>query len=724
MVDKALIDKAVALLSGRFSGRSSFGEIGDFLADRAPYDDLEPHELKEVVLAAQEQLGKATARQVTNTQADRPAGNGRAPRQRNWGNAPVPTAPYRFVTIEDTVVDGKPSPRNEPVPDGVSAKIKVDWIAESPLLIGEAAKNGNGVGPMRLGGYGPFVIPGASLRGMIRAATEIVALGKLGFANLHHHYGLRDFEHKYYAEESGISNVGKVMAGWLRRKVVDGKEIWELEPLGPNWAHIALKNMRFAGRDWVKGGLDQKYAAVGMRRGSIYDFSKTHKFTSRRTDDHGKLVTEPGGSEDGVFVFSGKLPPNGEKKFEYVFFDEPVGPPVRISEAKKEVFSRFYSRPSKNIVEPDGNWKVLKPTFDQGGRLPVFYVGDPQKQGEDFFFGLTRLFKLPHKRSVAAVVEASHKAHYPKHDLKSPAAYSPDFVENLFGYVVERDAVGLLEDERLETGLGARKGRVAFGFAHLADGEPTPRISEPMEVVQMAPRASYAPFYLRGATTKDYSADANPKLSGRKRYLPRTANADFSASMARIKAMGDGPGNAEMKSSLSFLLPAAGRQEVRFCSEIRLHNVSKSELGAILFALTHGGDPERKSRHMLGRARPFGAGQIRAELVDLVVTENDGGACRAGVDPKPYLKDFVAAMKVEVPNYPDIPSIREFLGLAQPAKDLQLDYLSLKPFGDIRKMVRPEKSDKNSLPATGPQERAKDGRLLPSPERKLTWSFD
>ena len=741
MPDQILIDKAVALLSGKFNNRSDLEAILDFLVERAPFDDLEPDELEEIGRAACARLSPTPQRGANQRAQGRgaPAAGG-ATRAREWGNAPKPSAPFRFVDLADQVTDGENQPYNTPRPDGLSACIDVTWVAETPLLIGEENEKTKMVEPLRLGPNGPFVIPGASLRGMIRAATEIIALGRLGFANLHHRYGLRDFDHRYYAAAS-VSRVDKVKAGWLCQKGKGKNAEWELTPLGDNWAHVEIDRIPFAGSDWKGRDLPAKYGAASMVKGQLFEFGKIHMFSEITLNNNGRRSVSPEKSgQSGVYVFSGKVPgKDSNKRFEYVFFDKPIGSPVEITAAKRTLFERLYSKPSKNRLEADGNWKIIKKTLEAGDRIPVFYVGDPAHQGDDFFFGLTRLFKIPHKYSVGDVVRRSHERHLP---LTDAGAFKADFVQNLFGYVVERDEAGLAAGERLKTALAARKGRIAFSFARLAAGEPQPRLSEPIETIMMAPRASYAPFYLRGAEDKDYSADRPPRLAGRKRYLPRGRKIDFAEALAQIRAMGEGQIAAvrassrsgqvsdDVKTKLRFLMPATGRQDISFTSQVRLHNVSKEELGAVLFALTHGGDPQKICRHMLGRAKSFGAGQIRVAEAKLTVTANSDGESKKDVEHKPYLDAFVAHMKKGATKYPDIPSIREFLGASIPAEvEKQHDTLAYMPLADfnaIRKKVKPLKPRETSggiVPgeraARGPDEKKGDGRLLPVPERQF-----
>lgn len=778
-VNDELVDKAVTALSGKYHRDSNLEDLIDFLVVSPLFDAMDGDEIEPVAKAAQQRLPPG---RVKSTSGGRLSGG---PPNGGRGTAPArhvrkdlaPSAPFRFVTLPDQVVmPERATPLDRPIPDGFCAEIAVEWAAETPLLIGRENGQSGVVEPMRLGASGNYVIPGASLRGMIRSAVEIVAHGRLGSANLHHRYGLRDFEHPTYADRSPVSRVGDVNAGWLTWQGEKGAECWRITPC--TWSHVVIDDLLESNlghwpvhrrQEWIGLSLREKYAALGMLAGATFDFTKTFGFT-RVADDNGRKVVRPGGPLKGVPVFANKLPgKDGKKRFEYAFF-ESTGTPAEVKAEIVATFERLYSKPSKNKPKPDGSWKDLRPTLEGGGRLPVFFVGDLDTQDEGFFFGLTRLFKVPHERSVGALLRESQPHQWPReirNEKGEVIGYEADFVESLFGYVAEKDDVGLSQGERASPNAVGRRGRVAFSFARLVAGQ-TPRLSPKPEVraVMMAPRASFAPFYLRSPGEKDYSADDGKplKLAGRKRYLPRHETGHMDAALTAIRDMGErqvqlvqqGQGGRPVKDDvltrMRFLLPD-GKPDLRFSSTIRLHNVTAAELGAVLFALTHGGDCEKPYRHMIGRARPFGAGQLRVASARLSVEANSGtsdlikepkgeevttgdgrrGFCPSGEEPaernashKPFLNAFRDFMRGQagLAAFPDVPALREFLAAADPTETTGLatglDYLPLRDFNDFRKAVKPLKPANKGGAAAPPHKFAqdKDGRLLPAPVSK------
>jgi CRISPR-associated protein (TIGR03986 family) len=763
-VNEKHVERAIVDLQAKFGPQSKVADAVEFLTGFPVFDCMDEEDIEQIAREALKRLGSAPQPGTGPRPGPRPGPMPVGRRRRGTTDA-TPMAPFRFVELPDDVampLDGETPSLCVPRAGGVSAKIEVEWVAETPLLIGEE-KSGV-IEPLTLAG--DYVIPGATFRGLIRAGLEIVAHGRLGAANLHHRYGLRDFDHPAYAERAPVTRVGEVNAGWLVKipdPADDKKKIWAIAPLGNRWDHVLIDNMRgragMADREsWIKKSLLDKYALAGMRRndGKI-DFTRTQKFGTRTSDAFGRRLTIPGGTNDGVLVFSGKLPgSNGNKKYEYVFYGN-GGAPVPLTPAAVRLFKLLHCKPSKNKEAPDGSWRDLVDTFEAGLRIPVFYVGDLAAQGRDFAFGLTRLFKVPHERSVGDVL-AAQPAHRVKPEAIAGGAYPADFVENLFGFVVEPDEIGLGEGDRAATDSVARKGRISFGFGWpVAGGKPT--LSKEIRAVMMAPRASYAPFYLRSGAEKDYSAVQSPKLAGRKRYLPRRTDKESLADiLAWIETMGQRqirmieeqsrrPVSPDVLTRLQFLVPMQGTSELRFRSEIRLHNVSAEELGAVLFVVTHGGDPAKPYRHMIGRARPFGAGQIRVASARLMVTPNDAAAAvlvrppeereladavgRTGFCPAgdggtsashlPFVDAFIASMKARggrLAPFPKVPAVQEWLGTSDPRltpKREEFDYMGLKPFAAIRKEVKPVKSGE------APSQEYSADRLLKTPKVDGFW---
>jgi CRISPR-associated protein (TIGR03986 family) len=661
-----------------------------------------------------EERDEAPPRQAQR--ADRHGTGGRArhetPVDRQCHKALSPSAPFRFVALNDRVelaTAPELGPLDQPHPDGYCGRIEVTWTAETPLLIGQETESGVVV-PMAFG-EGNWVVPGASLRGMLRAVLEIITFGRLSRLNAHRRYGLRDFNHPDYAGENSRYPVGKVTevkAGWLSRREAQGdesqekKEVFSITPC--EWSQILIEKEWDSGKrdPWICWDLKDKYQKFLMyEAGNLYIFNKALTF-SNSSDHNNKrtLKIDQDGSIEGVLVFSDRVPGTGgrnSKKVEYVFHD-PVGTAWDLSEESLRQFRLMYSKPAKNKSEPDGTWKKLQETILAGRKVPVFYVGSLEDQENKFAFGLTRLFKVPHRFSVGEVL-ARTEAHASKPVRSESGVSNLDLVETLFGYVLEDDQFEGADEQHRSI---ARKGKLAFSFGTIDSNRTPVKESCIMSTVMMAPRPSFAPFYLAGPL-KDYSDD-DARLAGRKRYLPRYpggASCETIEPMlkrqienirnnTRNKNQGDNP---KVQTNLRFLVPDQGRKEFSFTSTIRLHNVGREEIGAVLWALTHGrrqDEPKNECRHMLGRAKPFGAGQVRVDHVALTLRANRPGAPAEPIaDLSPFLAAFEARM-MERGEWRNSDPILDFLACSRPGEITEgLDYLPApKEFSALRRAVQ------------------------------------
>ncbi len=751
-----------------------------YLDDKA---EAERTDYPAIIALAAERLSKqAVPPQVAQAQTVKssPVGRRKATSERPSGILPErSSAPYRFIAIPDQVVAAQPEtlgPIDRPLPEGYCATIEFELIAETPLLIGGPSqprgdndRASNAVLPLKIGNQ--YVIPGATQRGLIRSAVEILSYSKLTQANLHYRFGLRDFVHPVYAEH-GVSKPASVHAGFLTiRKsqetdesdnITDDREVWQITP-AKDWHPVLIESLGEIGADasdvkaiqrngktvlpWSSKSLEDKYKSVGIWKASgartlcpptLFNFRKLPPNQYGET----VFVADKAGATRAMFVASGRSP-DGKKKHEYIVVPDDRASAIPIDRDTVELFERMYTEPAKGARRTAiGSWKTLE-RLARGAGVPVFYIGSPDGKAGDgqFFFGLTRLFKIPHRHSVGDVLRRQ-AAHTPKARMRPGADGKPvlegyanvDFTESLFGYVMEPGDLGIKKaDSSTAPNAVARKGRIAFAYGYLSRGTPA-EIRE-QSAIQMSPRASYAPFYLRSqkGATKDWSDDTS-RLAGRKAYFPRFETPPSTAAAmkafdafqeAQEQAIREGNNNRpisqEIYSQLSFLVPKSGKPLVFDCC-IEMRNVTAAEIGAVLYALTHGGDGQRRFRHMVGRGKPFGAGQMRLGTVAFRPQPNDPAHAAHGAllkppeadelfDPargfgwlgkgdtslKPFLDAFEGFMRESLgkATYPMVEPVQQWLGMADPsqaagqAKAERLGYrpyLGTAPFPGYKKL--------------------------------------
>lgn len=526
-------------------------------------------------------------------------------------------APYRFVPLNDRIATFDTPDLDRPLEDGLSAELIVQLKVETPLLIGAGEENDT---PFQLS-PGRWAIPGASLRGMLRSELEILTFSRLAQFNRRHRFALRDFDHERYfnfAQRAERRGTDGLKAGWLVSTSTDGD--YAIVPCR-DWGRVPIDSIVGRTENWASRGRHAKYVTAGAGDWKSSDL-RHPQFFRQTTGDRGskeyRLVRsqtgqgDKGGLLEGFIVVGGPLPGGGgQRRYEYAFFDDNPRPePVPIGKEAWALFEAVNPLPSRrDVTEPANAWDELKWLVDEGASIPVFFSGDLCEQGADFSFGLTKLFRLPHARSEDDLLPDAIKLR-----REPDGSYKADFVDALFGHVHEEADFASPAAEGQPA--AALKGRIAIGFAEPSEGSSFALWPEgPVQTIQGTPKPSFAPFYLVGRH-KDWS-DPDARLAGRKRFLPRRGQESEEEaceglhqllkkqSDAYREATGSDPPEA-VGSRLRFLRPKSGKG--CFEAKMRLHNVRDYELGALLWALTFGGNVG--CRHMLGRGKPFGAGQI------------------------------------------------------------------------------------------------------------------
>jgi CRISPR-associated protein (TIGR03986 family) len=580
---------------------------------------------------------------------------------------PPRRAPYNFVRLNEVVL---PSPvgahpdHGRPVADHLCGELEVLWEVETPLLVGGTANSE----PCRVGAGGRYVIPGASLRGLIRAALEIAAYGRLNFVD-DGRFGLRDFEHVSWSDVVG--DVRRIRAGWLTKSRERGT-LREVQ-----WGRIEITELcralqetepNMTCTEWQRGSLAKRRAwleAAGLAgpvelvsmplketdtvdRRPRYSLAKLH---SRRQSDAvpGHLVVAGAAERDEE--------QESNKKTEVVFLHQ-VKDTIQLDAATMARFIEIQVVDgNQHQGAPEANWSYWQPKFEAGLPVPVFFCGPAN--GPPAAIALSRLMRVPFKHTVRELRERSQKP-------ADPPGADLDFVEALFGWVPEQ---GVDKPDRAPREQ-AWRGRVFFRHAELAD-EVAPEDLVTRNGVTMQPRASFYPYYLRpadGAQARhpvDWSND-KARLAGRKRYPARNRAAEKEDFVRAPQAAR----REEQECRLSFL-PATPTQPLRFVSRIRFHNVHPAELGGLVFALTFGqhGQADQGYRHMLGRAKGYGFGQLRVSVATVRRLERNDG--QDAPDLAGCLRDFqgwaleqLRARGVAAARYEALPEIAELLAMA------------------------------------------------------------
>jgi CRISPR-associated protein (TIGR03986 family) len=548
------------------------------------------------------------------------------------------TAPYNFVPLSDKVFFppwADQVSHDIPFSDGESGEIEVTITAKSPIFIrGHENKeefcNHNGT----------YYLPGSSVKGMVRNVLEIMSFSKMKFAD-DDTYAVRDLRNRDLYMYRMTPE--KIHCGWLK-KTADGYIIEDCGKPG-RIKHEEIDkifNINFASR--FKAGTfgdkasdktaEKKYNLLPEKSSMVHSFSYLKKDIAKREI----YRYDKNGSKKGTLVFTGQPSARKEpadkkasgKVYEFVFFEKISDLKVSPKSMKDFLFAYFDGRTTEPKKSTD--WKYWEQKLNDASlpeeerKIPVFF----QKSGlEILHFGLSYLYKLPYNHSVRGGIPPVHK------DSRN------DLAEILFGYIDDKKSL---------------KGRVQF--SHFVATDSCEELDEKMEVLG-TPRASYYPNYVRQEDGKLFATFMDPSfsISGWKRYPVHKTIQSYPLPTSK-------DGEVNMKVVTVFTPLNAGAV---FAGKIRYHNLRRSELGALLSALTFHDIPG--CYHSIGMAKSLGYGKIALTI--------------SGIETRSYLKDFETEITSSIPGWSQSEQLTELLSMAteQDNKDnSELRYMKLEEF--------------------------------------------
>jgi len=527
------------------------------------------------------------------------------------------TAPYNFVplsaqicTADDLGLKNLP-PQDQPETDALSGVIGFTLKCNTPLLVGDGGKDAK---KFTRDPDGKPIIPGSSLRGMLRNVLEIASFA--GFARFvdDHRVGVRDLGSRLdYPISKTIDNgvyAPKTRAGWLKLsngKIeltkcefgrIDHDDLNEFEKKFSERASALAeetdqdkRNAEQLQNAFIHTGVKslsqilfvQDEPAAHEHRGKKLYYRRAAKTQSEAERNSDKAVSQ----KRGTLVFTGLPGPN--KHMEFFFFDK-AQQETPLPEGVWEKFIAVHEQQEK----PNKTWEWRRTALYRGEAIPVFWL--PDQNGAIAQIGLAMMFKIAADNSMHDLIPANHK----KDTIDLPT--------RIFGRVHE---------------TASFKTRVSFGFAHLTSG----CTENEHQIIAAKPKPSFVPSYIR---QKDFGDNQGTRLlswqSQKNNGDKRTDKAQYRSYMnwqgrkeelrgwKRYPAQGNamlGPNEGTGDSS-SKVWPIKNETGLSFAGKIRYHNLHPIELGALLWALNWGGN--ETLRHGLGMGKPFGWGQVWLEL--------------------------------------------------------------------------------------------------------------
>lgn len=606
--------------------------------------------------------------------------------------------PYNFIGLPEEVLNAELLPNRRYFNlDRKTGLIHCTLTTLSPLYIagntkGEFFHHGNPNEP---------VIPGSSLRGMIRSIVQVITWSKMQPVTKKQMF-LRDINNrKDYMDFFGDN----IRAGFLREQP-GGYELepcdyykvshtllldtipnlddalraevntWpdkKNQPLQPdlvqnilNWRAGTAVQPEFIEKKrnkWLQDKVKEKFFANKLQPDWIYQ----NKPAWIQVDTNGNAtafsLTRPQDAANwtqGILVLTGWM---DEKKHEYVFVKSLDTKPIidpHITEIVQDLESddqiSDWQKAAFKDDKPRPNSRRKKGAVRDGE--PVFYILKDEKV---HFIGRARFFRLPYGNSPYELLPDPHRdsAHI-------------DMTEAIFGFV-EKDKEGKSPKSY------AVKGRVSFSDAEYQaqDGVPLWLRDEAFPPLFLAaPKpASYATYLQQPenlsardvahkheyvAALKKYSS-ADAQLRGQKFYwhhVKKTHGQPVPLEFEDLK-LSEGRDFEQRVKPL-----AVGN---KFTFTVRFESLTENELGALLWALTLPGTKHMSCAHKLGMGKAIGMGSAqievtKLELLDLQTRyESFASSGYSEEEPGDYIKAFSGFMqkRLKVKEFGAHPRIRD-----------------------------------------------------------------
>lgn len=554
------------------------------------------------------------------------------PKHKNPGTDRTASAPYNFVPLPEMVVTAVDNADELPdhdryYPARYTGYFEVTLTTRSPLYVRcpftlqeflrqERGEDENAPFREQVKNTPHFfythdrnqpVIPGSSLRGMLRSVLEIVSYGKMQWVTEKNLF-FRTVDDTAVGRHYRGRMTGKVEAGFLKRKA-DGYaiKVCQMARVQRNQLGANLYEGRAPNRipRW-SGEPPHQWAPVWVRLSNNGMFVEELSYEQKI------------GWKEGILVITGDIP---RKRREFVFL-LPANDAEEIP-VPEEMIERFHDddqitqwqerafpkdKPDANCRERNG--MLRKNLHGQGD--PVFFL---RENGQLTFFGRAQMFRLPYtNRPIDLVPE----------DLRRPEDI--DYAEALFGFVRKEDDFPSHELPPQGDKRRAYAGRVFVTDAVLEEGQTDYWLSDdPITPKILAtPKPTAFQHYLTQQEPNDRNRldhyDSPPPhetvIRGHKRYWHQGLSPDRGLTLDQIRELIEDErarlGQLEETSTQHTRFNPV-RPGVKFKFRVYFENLSDRELGALCWTLHPLGDPAKEYCHHLGMGKPLGMGAVKLE---------------------------------------------------------------------------------------------------------------
>lgn len=385
-------------------------------------------------------------------------------------------APYNFVPFTERqpfmrYTDVSKLPAHDKLcAELLTGEIHLTLTAETPVFVSDGQENAD----FFRGANGNYMIPGSTIRGMVRENMQILGDGLVlkdeDLEDLMLTYrevagiGVKEKLRKHYHEEV----INKCKPGYLVKE--NGEYII---------VHVPERKVK-----------KLKYKDAQKQYGDGNDLIGCVKKVPCGTDQGMGMLLCPGKSVQ-------------DKKDVYLFPPFDSQQDIELLSQEDILFYLKDCEDRKNVAKEYQNfWKL-----PEGGEpKPVFYV----RYGEHIFFGMTKTPRVRYKKSLAAGLPSYQRTHYRK--MQQNNELPLDYPHAILGFTHN------FKDENKKSSNTSYRSRVSFGDFEM-QSEPEKRVT--YKTVLGEPKPSYFPSYT--VNGQHYSEDF--RLRGFKQYWLKKANA-------------------------------------------------------------------------------------------------------------------------------------------------------------------------------------------------------
>ncbi len=488
------------------------------------------------------------------------------------------------------------------------------------------------------------VIPGSSIRGMVRNLVEVVGYGKIQnvadkrliFRAVGDNSSLGDYYRNKFLgpkQKSGSKwwfdyPLLNVKGGYLIRK----NSQWWIQPAreinNESFVHVEYRAVNILSRE-------QKLPYTASDIVNVFIKPPQSRTTPERSSQNLELnlavVTE---SSDIVRANN----PNLSKPIGYV-----KGTLIRSGHMNNKHMHCVIYEPDKvdnheNLIEiSDTLWNIYKEDCDMQRGFPTRILGkdwDPlfylvDDQGNLVYFGSTMMFRIPYDKQILKFIPERLREH---EEL--------DFADAIFGFA----------DENTKK---ASAGRVFFSNAKCesSDGDIWLK-EEPIPVILASPKPTTFQHYLVQDSNKNHDPDNKNQLAHYNTPSPsETVMRGFKFYWHKKEMKFEDPDKIVKSPNLYSLIKPI-REGITFNFRIYFDNLRDCELGALLWVLKL---PSDKYCHSLGMGKPLGMGAVKmTPKLSLYKREErykrlfDGDKWALAVNEESSIKNYLDKFEIEV----------------------------------------------------------------------------